>query len=115
MYLKTYENEGLTQLDHVGTYRRAVLKPTLNWWVSSEAEILLKGKAPIDFQRITHISSETPQTGPRVLHRLRSTHRKLSYCCKGPPANCHILSVTTHHLLSHIVPVHSRYRSSRLN
>jgi len=37
MYLKTYENEGLTQLDHVGTYRRALLKYTLNWWVSSEA------------------------------------------------------------------------------
>ena len=53
MYLKTYEKEGLTQLDHVRTYRRAVLKSTLNWWVSSEAEILLKSKATIDFQKIT--------------------------------------------------------------
>jgi len=111
MYLKTYENEGLTQLDHVGTYRRAVLKSPLNWWVSSEAEILLKGKAPIDFQRITHTSSVTPQTCPRVLHRLRSTDRKLSYCCKGPPANCHILLVTTHNLLSLVVSVHRHYRS----
>jgi hypothetical protein len=64
MYLKTYENEELTQLGHVGFYRRALLKPTLNCWVSSEAEKLLKSKTLIDLHRIIYFYSETPQTGP---------------------------------------------------
>jgi len=64
--LNRYENEELTQLGHVGAYGRALLKPTLNCWVSSKAENLLKGKASIDLHRIICISSETPQTCPRV-------------------------------------------------
>ena len=76
---------------------------------------LIEGQAPINIRIIIYVSSETPQAGPRVLHWLYSTHRKLSYCRKGPPANCHILLVTTHHLLSLVVSVHILYRSSGLN